>query len=203
MRRLFLREDLERFGPPASAPGSHFPPKIRHPEDGEERIIIGDIVAAYGLRGEVKVIPQTDFPERFATMETARVRYPDGSERLFPIEHLRWQRRHLVVKLKGCETRSDAELLRGLSWVVRESEQVPLPEGVYYIHQILGLQVRTTDGESLGRVQEVMRTGSNDVLVTPRALIPALEDIVVKVDLEAGEIWVEKVEGLLDEPLAP
>ena len=147
------------------------------------------------MRGDVKVEPLTVFPERFAA--GGRVCMGGVS---YTIERCRWQRGHAILKLAGVDSAA-AERMRQRLLEVPEDELHPLGEGEFYHFQILGLEVLTTSGEVLGRVEQIISTGSNDVFVVrgPRGevLIPALDDVVRSVDPAAGRIEVEAVEGLL------
>lgn len=169
-------------------------------------LVIGRVVGAHGLRGELRVEIHTDFPEHFEVLETVYLGDDSttglgrGEPRHFHLERCRFHKGRAIVKLAGCETRSDAERLRG-QWVQIPIEHArPLDEDEYYEYQIVGLEVWTDEGERLGRITEVLYTGSNDVYVVTgpegEILIPALEDVVLQVDLEAGRIVVSLMEGL-------
>jgi len=170
------------------------PPREEKPTPGY--IAVGRIVGPWGLRGDLKVESLTDFPQRFAA---------GGSICLggvsYSIERCRWQRGRVLLKLAGIDSATAAEALRHRLLEVLEDELRPLGEGEYYHFQILGLEVRTTTGEVLGRVEQIISTGSNDVFVVRgqrgEVLIPAVDDVVKSVDPAAGRIEVEVVEGLL------
>jgi 16S rRNA processing protein RimM len=106
-----------------------------------------------------------------------------------------------VLKLAGIDSATAAEALRHRVLEVPEGELRPLGEGEYYHFQILGLEVRTSAGEVLGRVEQIISTGSNDVFVVRgqrgEVLIPAVDDVVKSVNLTVGRMEVEAVEGLL------
>jgi len=164
-----------------------------------EYLTIATVLAPRGLRGELKVRIETDFPERFARLTRVYL----GPEHLpFDFEGFRQYRGHGLLKLKGCDDRTAAEELRGMDVQIPLEEAVPLGSGEYYVHQIEGLAVYTEDGAPLGVIEEVLFTGSNAVYVThgPRGevLIPALKDVVLEVDLEAGRMIVRLPPGLLD-----
>jgi len=149
----------------------------------------------HGVRGELKVQPLTDFPERFDPGESF---WLDGAERT--IERSRWQKGTVVLKVAGLDTRDQAEALRGHELQIAEPEDLPEDEGVYYQHDIVGLKVEDTAGEALGRVTDVLGTGANDVFVVrgPRGeiLLPAVEDVVREVDIAGGRLVVELLPGL-------
>jgi 16S rRNA processing protein RimM len=159
-------------------------------------IAVGHVLGPWGLHGDLKVEPLTDFPERFATGRSVCL---DGTA--YAIERCRWQRGRAVLKLAGIDSVTAAEALHHRLLEVPEEELRPLGEGEYYHFQILGLEVRTTSGEVLGRVEQIISTGSNDVFVVRgqrgEVLIPAVDDVVKSVDPASGRIEVEAVEGLL------
>ncbi|MFQ5879769.1 MAG: ribosome maturation factor RimM [Dehalococcoidia bacterium] len=159
-------------------------------------VAVGRALAPHGLRGEFRVEPLTDFPERF---EVGRSLYVEGQRHI--IEACRWYRDRLYVKLSGVDSAEAAARLRPRLLEIPENELKPLAAGQYYQFQVVGLPVRTTAGLPLGRVREVLATGSNDVFVVHgmmgEVLLPAIGDVVKKVDVEAGYIEVELVEGLV------
>ncbi|HUS70623.1 MAG TPA: ribosome maturation factor RimM [Anaerolineae bacterium] len=160
-------------------------------------LAIGRVSKPHGLAGEVEVQILTDFPDRFDMLKTVYV-----GERYTPA-FLESQRRHgrrILLKFEGCEDREEAEKLRGELIYVPVDEAVPLEEDEYYLHEIVGLQAWTTEGEYLGRIEEVIDTGSNDVYVVRdgvrETLIPALSDVVLNIDIEHGRIEVQLMKGL-------
>jgi 16S rRNA processing protein RimM len=155
---------------------------------------VGRILAPHGIRGELKVQPLSDFPERFEAGSRLWLR---GEERV--VERGRWAGRSVLLKLRGLDTRNEAETLRGEELTVPEAAQLQ-DEGVYYLHDIIGLPVFDTAGEALGRLAEVLSTGSTDVYVVRgdrgELLLPALDDVVTQVDVAGRRIVVEVPEGI-------
>lgn len=167
----------------------------------EERdILIGKIVAPFGIRGEVKVVLQTDFSERVDPGRHATVISPDGKRIDSVIESSKPNKGGYCVKFKGIDTRNQAEDLRGSSIVIDESELAQLPDDSWYVFDLVGLKVITDDGREQGEITEILQGGGNDVYVTSTGLcIPALKDVVAKVDLENREMIIRPVPGLLPE----
>ncbi len=164
---------------------------------------IARVLAAHGVRGELKCAVLTDFPRRFAS--TARVFLsaggPGGAVRqAFPLLRARVQGRFVLVKLEGLDSRDAAERWRNALVEVPSEERVRLPRGHYFWQDIIGLAVRTADGEVLGRVRDILETGANDVYVVDtepgELLVPAIKDVVKRIDPEQGEIVVELLEGM-------
>jgi len=164
-----------------------------------EYLTIATVLAPWGVRGELKVRLETDFPERFSGLSRVIL---GEQHAIHELEGFRLHKSMGLLKLRGCDDRDKAEVFRGLEVQVPIAEAVPLPTGEYYEYQIQGLRVRTEDGEALGVVQEVLHTGSNAVLVTEgsrgEVLIPMLPHVVLEVDLEAGRMIVRLPPGLLD-----
>lgn len=160
-------------------------------------LVIGRILAPHGVKGEVETEILTDFPDRFALLKTVYL-----GEELQPVivEGHRFKKNRVILKLAGCEDRSEARILRGKLVHVPYGEAMPLEEDEYYVYQILGLEVWTTEGEFLGVVDDILFTGSNDVYVVKNGeqevLIPAISDVVVEVDMDGGRIKVQLMEGL-------
>lgn len=163
----------------------------------ERDILIGKVIGPFGIRGEVKILVLTDFPERF---ERGReiVLNLDNERRKAKIESSRPHAGVMLVKLEGVDTRDDAEQLRNAEIVIDRSEVAKLEEGRFYVFDIIGLKVVTEDGRELGTINEVLQGGANDVYCTDTGLcIPALKDVVVKVDIENGVMVIRPMPGLL------
>lgn len=163
-----------------------------------ELIVRGRILAPHGIRGELRVEIRTDYPERMIEAERWLLRMPDGELREVALAQARAHQKSLLVSFEGVEERSEAELFRGAEIVVAPEELPALPEGEYYWFQLIGLEVVTVDGQSLGRIKDILRTGSNDVYVTDGPLIPAIPEVVEEVDLEARRMVIRPLPGLLD-----
>jgi 16S rRNA processing protein RimM len=158
---------------------------------------VGQVLGPYGLDGAVKVLSLTDFDDRFATGSRLVL---EGDERV-----VEWSRNaggDLVVKLKGVDNRTMAQLFRGRYLEIGDEAARPPGEGRFYHHQLVGLAVSTASGHGLGQIAEVLERPANDVWVCREGslehLIPATRDAVVKVDLDEGRVvvadWLVKVE---------
>jgi 16S rRNA processing protein RimM len=165
-------------------------------------LIVGEVIGAHGLEGELKVELTTDDPLRFRRLECLFVGRDGEEPVLRSFAGFRLHKGRALIRLEGCNDRTAADLLRGTLLQIPREEAIPLQEGEYFEHQILGLAVWTADGEHLGRVTEIIYTGANDVYVIrgPQGreiLIPAIGGVVLGVDLEAGTLTVALPEGLL------
>jgi 16S rRNA processing protein RimM len=195
-----------------------------------EYLIVGQIVAPFGVRGEMKVNVLTEFPDRFKKLEAVilapfdafppgdaptasldpstvkRAPMPPGSTfrppktpTEFPIEGTRVHKGQLLLKLEGVDDPAVVEALRGY-WVVVPLEQArKLPRGAYYLYQVVGLPVVTTDGEEIGTVEEVLSGGANDVYVirgpgvhdsSGELLVPAVKQFVKRLDVKGGRVVI-------------
>jgi len=152
-------------------------------------IRIGRVAGPYGVEGAVKVIPLTDFGDRFSAGAAVVL---DGAQR--EVEWSRAGQPGLVLKLRGIDNRTMAELHRGRYLEVPDDSVRTLGDGRFYHHQVVGLTVQTASGQQLGRIAEVLERPANDVWVSREGvvehLIPATRDAVVEVDLGAGRVVV-------------
>jgi 16S rRNA processing protein RimM len=171
-------------------------------------LAVGQIIGAHGLTGELKVEAYSDFPHRFAPGSVLFL-----GEDLEPvtITSTRPHKTNLLIVLEEINNRNEAEDVRGLWLYVPQAEAATLEEGQYWIHDIIGLQVVTTDGMQLGTITDVMTTGANDVYVVRQArdsgtpvnqgrdiLLPAIADVVEQVDLAQGIMVIRLMDGLVD-----
>jgi len=162
----------------------------------QEFITIGKILAPWGIKGKLKVEITTDFPERFAPSSKVYI----GGQPM-TIDSTEWHKGKAIIKLNTVDSIEDAEKLQGQLLEIEHSQLYPLSEGQYYHFQLIGLEVRTTQGELLGNITEIMTTPGNDNYVVSGAkgeiLIPAIEDIIKSIDLNKGYLIIEPIEGLL------
>lgn len=163
-------------------------------------MLVGTIAGSFGVRGELKVDLNTDFPDRFQGMETVYV-----GERHTPwaIRGARFHNGRVLLRLDGIETPEAGDKLRGTELWVPRSEAMPLPEGHYFLDDLLGIEVVSSDGRVLGPIVDVLRTGSNDVFVvgTGRAaiLVPSIRDALREMNIAERRIvvepWVLEIDG--------
>ncbi|BDG32857.1 ribosome maturation factor RimM [Parageobacillus thermoglucosidasius] len=166
---------------------------------------VGKIVNTHGIRGEVRVISRTDFPEeRYKKGNTLYIFMEKSQE---PIEVIvkshRVHKSFDLLSFEGYDNINLVEKFKGAVLKVPESQLGELNEGEYYFHEIIGCTVVTEEGETVGTVSEILTPGANDVWVVKRnngkeALIPYIEDIVKNVDVEAKIITIRPMEGLLE-----
>ncbi len=158
--------------------------------------MVGRVLRAWGIRGDLKVAPFTDRPEDF---KTYRLVFIGPQHQRYEVKSFRPYQGNWLLHLVGIESRDEAEALHGQEIFI-EAEQRPRQEGEFYAREVIGLKVRTIDGEELGEVTEIIVTGANDVYVVKgdhgEILLPARVEVIKGVDVEAGTMTVELLPGL-------
>ncbi len=169
----------------------------------EGSIHIATIVASRGNRGEVAAICPSGHPERLEGLLAAVLEARDGSRRQVRLRRAWAHRGRLVVHLEGVDSIGEAETLVGSRLYVAEADLPGLPAGGFYTFRAVGARVVDTAGRTLGRVVDTQEGPAQDLLVVERAgggeaLVPLIDAIVKKIDLEAGVVVVDAPEGLLE-----
>ena len=169
----------------------------------EQYLRVGVITTTHGLKGEVKVFPTVDDPKRFLDLRQVLLR-TGRTERELEVQNVRFFKKMVIVRFTGLDRIEDVEALRQAELYVSRENAVPLAEGEYYIGDLIDMEVRTTDGEVLGVLTDVMETGANDVYVVQskkygEILIPAIKQCIIEVNIESGVMLVELLPGLLPE----
>ena len=159
---------------------------------------LGKVVNTHGIRGELKIQPWCDEPELFHELEYF---YIDGNR--YEIIKTRIHKNCIIAQVEGVQSINEAELLKNRVITIEREALGELPEGTYYIADLEGLEVRTIEGRVLGRIDEVIKTGSNDVYVLKETggkpiLIPVIDEVVKEVHPEEGYVLVELLKGLID-----
>jgi 16S rRNA processing protein RimM len=168
-------------------------------------LVVGRVVKAHGVTGEVVVEVRTDDPEtRFAPGAVLRARGSDDRQRDYVVEAARAHGGRLLVRLAGVADRDAADGLRGSLFVI-DSEELPAIDepDTYYDHQLEGLRVHMTDGREVGTVAEVLHTAAGELLAVNRGqagelLVPFVSAIVTSVSLDTGTVEIDPPEGLLE-----
>lgn len=162
---------------------------------------IAFVVGPYGDSGLLLIEVESDNPTRMQEIERVWVQPRRGAGWLTRIEEvcILSDKGTVTVKLEGVSTHQAAEKLRGAVLCIRPEDSPPLPEGEYYQHQIIGLEVVTTDGRLLGEIEEIIRTGANDVYVAGRYMIPAIPQVIREIDLTGKRMIIEPMPGMLED----
>jgi 16S rRNA processing protein RimM len=168
----------------------------------EDMFQVGVISSTHGVRGEVKVFPTTDDVKRFKKLK--QVILDTGKEQLtLEITQVKFFKQMVILKFKEFDTLNDVERFRGKSLYVTRENAVKLQKGEYFIADMLGIRVVSTEGEELGTLADVLQTGANDVYVVekegnPQLLLPAIKECIREVDMEQGLMTVYLMPGLRD-----
>lgn len=166
------------------------------PNAPDSLVVVGIILGPHGVQGELRVRVLSEVPHRFNQGETLYV----ASQPLQILSSSRGRSDNLIIKLQGIDTPSAARELAGQELSCMADSAPDLPENEYFHYQLMGLQVITEEGEHLGRITEIIVTGSNDVYVVSGdkgdILLPALSQVVRQVNLEAGTMVVLLMDGL-------
>lgn len=166
----------------------------------DDWIEAGAIVRPHGIKGEVVIDLARDLVEVVVEPLELRITLGDGLERFLKVERARDHKARKIVKFEGVDSVEAADQLRGSAvWLTREQVGEP-PEGRWFVQDILGIDVYTDEGEHLGTLEEVMHMPANDVYVVRgeagEILLPVIDDVMRKMDIEAGRMVVHLMEGL-------
>ena len=173
----------------------------------EELLLIGTVWRAHGVQGELKVVPETDDPTRFLDLDTLFLGATPDDAAPHEVESARLHQMKkgtvVIVKLEGVDTRDWAETLRSVPVFAREEDLPPLEEGEFFVHDLIGLEAESDEGESIGTVNNVLTTTGQAVYVIgregkPDAMVPAVDKFIQEIDVEGGRIVIRPIEGLLD-----
>lgn len=164
---------------------------------------VGKVANTHGIRGELKIIPQTDFPEeRFSKGSRLTLIDASNQEKVpVEVETARLHKNAYIVKLKAYDHINDVEKYKGWALKIHQDQLAELEEDEYYHHEIVGCEVVTDEGETLGTISEILTPGANHVWVVNRPqgkplLLPVIDDVILNVDVEAKRIRVHMMEGL-------
>lgn len=179
-------------GPGETAPGPQF-------------LVIARVMRPHGIRGEMRLQLLTAFPERMRDLDQIFLgKNPEEPSEFVShtVMAARRDRGYWLVRLEGIEDRETASSYRGWYVLVSLADAVPLEPDEVYLFQVIGLEVVTEDGESLGHVAEIIETGANDVYIVrggPRGevMIPAIDDVVRSIRPETGKMTIRPLPGLL------
>lgn len=166
----------------------------------QEYLEIGQIVNTYGIKGFVKVVPFTDDNKRFEMLESVYIEYK-GNLISMTIEEVSYSKNLVLLKFKEAPDINMVEKYKNCYLKIKRKDAVPLPEDTYFIADLLGLEVYTMEGRMLGKVEDIFKTGSNDVYVVKdsngkQLLLPAIAEVIKTIDIENKKILVNLIKGL-------
>ena len=163
----------------------------------DKYIEIGKIVNTYGIKGQLKIVPYTDNIKRFEKLKKIYI-----NEKEYLIENVKYIKNIVILKLQGINTIEQTEEYRNLYMYIDRKDAIKLPKDTYFIRDLIGIEVYTNDGEKLGIIDDIFKTGSNDVYVVRNSLgkqilLPAISSVIEKIDLENKKVTVNLIKGLI------
>lgn len=165
----------------------------------EDYFVIGRIVNTQGIKGEMRVVPTTDVPERFKLLNSVLID-KKGALQEYKVEGIRFHKQFVLLKIEGVDNMTDAEKFKNSEIKIPQEQALPLDDNEYYIKDLYEMSVITDEGENLGVIKDIIFTGANDVYVVrndeSEILIPAIKQCILNVDIEKNEMKVKLLEGL-------
>ena len=163
----------------------------------DKYIEIGKNINTYGIKGQLKIVPYTDNIKRFEKLKKIYI-----NEKEYLIENVKYIKNIVILKLQGINTIEQAEEYRNLYMYIDRKDAIKLPKDTYFIRDLIGIEVYTNDGEKLGIIDDIFKTGSNDVYVVRNSLgkqilLPAISSVIEKIDLENKKVTVNLIKGLI------
>ncbi len=167
-----------------------------------EYLIVGQLINTHGVKGEMKATALTDDPQRFKKLKWVYID-KNGTLEKYDITGVKFFKQFVILKFKNIDSIEAAEKLKGLYMKIDRANAVKLPKDSFFITDILGMSVYDENNKLLGKLSDVIQTGSNDVYIVKNdegkeILIPALKSVVKEISLEEGKISVVLPKGLLD-----
>ena len=167
----------------------------------QEMLEIGQIVNTFGVKGMVKIVPYTDDIKRFDYLKEVYIVIKEKKQK-YQIEEIKYHKNMVLAKLKGIDTMNDAEILKQASIQIERKDAIELEKDTYFIVDLIGLKVVTDDQKELGKIVDIYNTGSNDIYVVKdelgkQILLPAIADVIQKIDMENKVIIVHLIKGLV------
>lgn len=169
-------------------------------ETAETDVIIGRVVSVNVPMRQLRIAPETSYPERFRILKELRLKRKEGPEVRLAIDEVRITHK-VVIASVAVEDQDEFDSVRGATVVVRRSERYPLPDDEYYVDDLVGLVVKDKAGNVIGKLSEVWETPANDIYQVlgdggREILLPAIEDVVLKVDIEGG-VMIADISNLI------
>ena len=164
-----------------------------------DRIKVGKIIGAFGIRGEVKVYPYTDRPERFRELD----RVAAGDD-VLTVKSVRFQKNLVLLRFEGVDDRNAAEALKNRFLTIDRENLRELEEDEYFIFDLIGLEAVREDGTHIGRVTDVIQNTAQDLYEIEtddgkKYLVPAVYELVTDIDINSGIMTINPIPGLFEE----
>ncbi|HEV8539035.1 MAG TPA: ribosome maturation factor RimM [Bacteroidota bacterium] len=175
----------------------------RASEAGVSLYAVGKIIGCFGVHGDVKVRPMTHSPRRLTSLRDVAIGNSDQDTKALVVAHVVLKARFALMRFQGISDRDAAELLVGKYVFVRDSEIEKPQPGSYFIHDLIGCEVRSTEGRFLGRVESISKLPAHDVLEvrdgSRLSMIPAVKEFLIEVNLRDRKIVIGLIDGLIEE----
>ena len=163
-------------------------------------VIVGKFRRPHGIKGEIRMSVLTDFPD---LIKPGQIVYAGERYHPYTIKDIRWHGGDMLVSLEELPDRTAVEIFRNIMVYMKGEDTPELPEGEYYIHQLVGLDVITDQDQNLGKIKEILVTGANDVYLVDTGsgkdiLLPVTDEVVLDINQDKGFVLVHIIPGLLD-----
>lgn len=163
-----------------------------------DRIKVGKITGAFGIRGELKVYPYTDRPERFKDLDSV-----NAGDEIYKITGVRKQKNMILLRFEGIDDRNAAEKLKNRYLTINRDELRELDDDEYFIFDLIGLEAVDMDGSHIGKVTDVIQNSAQDLYEIEtddgkKHLVPAVYELIPEIDIDSGIMKIKPIEGLLD-----
>jgi len=160
---------------------------------------VGKIVGTHGIKGDLKVFPLTDYMERFEELNWV---YMDSGSEKFYIKSVKYMPTVVLLSFEGYEDINSVEKFKDRYLLIDESQRRNLPEDTYYMADIIGMDIYTVENKYIGKVKDIVQTGSGEVYVIEdendkEIMIPAAKEFIPEICLEEGKIIIDPIEGMI------
>ncbi|HZK57812.1 MAG TPA: ribosome maturation factor RimM [Clostridia bacterium] len=165
----------------------------------EKMLKVGKIVGTHGIKGDLKVFPLTDYMERFEELNWV---YMDGGSKKFYIKGVKYMPTVVLLSFEGYEDIDSVKKFKDRYLLIDGTQRRNLPEDTYYMADIIGMDIYTVENKYIGKVKDVVQTGSGEVYVIEdendkEIMIPAVKEFIPEICLEEGKIIIDPIEGMM------
>jgi 16S rRNA processing protein RimM len=163
--------------------------------------VIGYVVKPQGIKGELKINPISPYPERFEYLSEVYIR--KDSIQIYSIEHARITDRFVFLKFHQINSRTEAEEFRGCELLVEKDALIALETDEYFVHDLIGCDVKTEEGKTIGQIHDIWQNAGNDIYIINDSqgreiLLPAVKDILKNIDIKNRIVTIHLIDGLID-----
>lgn len=166
-------------------------------------LIIGKVLKPHGVEGKLKVLNYTDSPDVFHYADQLYLKEGNGTMTPLHLKSVSSHKMNMILDVDEIENIERAEETRGCHILIDKAKLKKLPDGEYYQYELIGLDVISVSGKKFGKIKELISTGSNDVFIVREGkqehLVPALKDIIKKIDFEKRQIIIEPIDGMMEQ----